>query len=100
MSSSSPFKILWSWLCSLKLAIVLASLATAVLITGSVIMPGHMNVFGSMDQMPLHQWWTTVGRTVPQLTWWLIASGVLLALLGLNTLCCFLTVTVCVLFSQ
>lgn len=90
MRVSSMFNSLWSWLCSLKVAIVLASLATSTLIAGSLIMPGHMDLFGSMDQMPLHQWWSSVGRQAPHLTRWIWATGLLLALLGLNTLCCFI----------
>jgi len=42
---------LWEWGCSLKLAIYVASLATLLIMGGSLIMHKHPQVFESMDQM-------------------------------------------------
>lgn len=81
---------LWKWLCSLKLAIVLASLATLVGIGGSMLIPFYPQIFGGMDSMPLGQWLSTYGTRYFAMTWWVWLSGVLILLLGLNTACCFI----------
>jgi hypothetical protein len=87
--SSLPQK-LWKFLCSLKLAIVLASAATLVTMAGSLWMPGNPRVFGLLDQMTLADWFSLVGSQLPGLSWWLVVTGVLITLLGINTLCCFI----------
>jgi cytochrome c biogenesis protein len=89
MNSSAAGKI-WRFSCSLKLAVVLASLATLVLMAGSLMIPAHPRVFGALDQMPLGEWFTRVGNHVPAKSWWLMVGSGLIVLLGINTLCCFI----------
>lgn len=79
---------LWKLLCSLKLTIVLASLATLLAVGGSVLMPFNPAFF-DLDSMPLGQWLNGIGRQHLELTWWIPAGGVVIVLLGVNTLCCF-----------
>jgi len=80
----------WNFCSSLKLAIVLASLATLLGMAGSLVIHAHPELFGNLDSLPLGAWlrWSAFRR--PDLTWWLWLAGLLLILLGLNTLCCFL----------
>jgi cytochrome c biogenesis protein len=80
----------WKFLCSLKLAVFLASGATLLIMGGSLVMHYHPQVFGAMDRMVLGDWFAAMGNRNPGLTWWLSAAGVLLAFLGVNTLCCFI----------
>lgn len=84
------FASLWRLLCSLKLAIVLAASVTLLGIGGSLVMHFNPRVFGDLDRMILGRWWSTAGSSAPLLSWWVPVGAVLLALLGLNTLCCFL----------
>lgn len=81
---------LWSVLCSLKLAIVLASAATAVIMAGSLPMPANPRLFAIIDRVPMGEWLRTIAPQAPGLTGWVPLAGVLVALLGINTLCCFL----------
>ncbi len=90
MPESSRLKSLWNLLCSLKLAIVLASAATLITVIGSLSVPGNPQIFGTMDGMALSDWLTANGRTFWQQSWWVFAFCALLLLLGLNTLCCFI----------
>ncbi len=80
----------WKLLCSLKLAIVLASAATMVAIGGSVLMPFNPQVFGSLDSTSLGDWLGRVATRSPSLTWWIPVGGILVVLLAINTLCCFI----------
>ncbi len=80
----------WKILCSLKLAIVLASMTTIVVIGGSLYMPFNPKVFGSMDNLTLAGWLTEFGAQSPALTWWVPVAAVLIGALGVNTLCCFI----------
>lgn len=80
----------WKLLCSLKLAIVLASSATLLAVGGSLLMPFNPQVFGSLDRLPLGPWLNLVATREPGLTWWIPVGGVLVVLLGVNTLCCFI----------
>jgi cytochrome c biogenesis protein len=80
----------WKLLCSLKLAIVLASAATLLIMGGSLRIPFNPRTFGGMDQMPLGDWLGSAGAARPDLSWWVFAAGALVLLLGVNTLCCFL----------
>lgn len=82
--------MLWKWFCSLKLAIVLASLATLLGIGGSTLIPFNPGIFGDMDSMTLANWLSTYGVRHVGMTWWLWLSGTLILLLGLNTACCFI----------
>lgn len=90
MAANTPLLRLWGLLTSLKLAIVLASAATALVMAGSVLMPFNPRTFASLDGMILSQWLQSQGRNAPALTWWIPLAGTLLLLLWLNTLCCFL----------
>ncbi|BCR05745.1 hypothetical protein DESUT3_28140 [Desulfuromonas versatilis] len=80
----------WDWLCSLKLAIVLATAATLLIMGGSLLIPGNPRIFASMDALPLGTWLSQVGSRAPGLSWWVYAAAVLMVLLGINTLCCFI----------
>lgn len=81
---------LWKILCSLKLAIVLATAAVVTVLLGSLLMPGRPEVFGAMDRMPLGDWYAQVGSQFPGQSWWVLGAGLLTVLLGVNTACCFL----------
>jgi cytochrome c biogenesis protein len=81
---------MWKWFCSLKLAIVLASLATLLGIGGSLVIPFNPGIFGGMDSQPLGQWLSSSGVRHLEMTWWLWLSAALILLLGLNTACCFI----------
>jgi cytochrome c biogenesis protein len=89
MNRSSLLNKTWKLLCSLKLAIVLASAATLIIMGGSLLIPFNRRIFGRMDQLALGDWLATTGAAHPALSWWVFAAGALLLLLGLNTLCCF-----------
>jgi fluoride ion exporter CrcB/FEX len=81
---------LWNILCSLKLAIVLASAAVLTLVAGSLYMPSRPGLFGAMDRMPLGEWYSQAASQHPEATWWVPVTGILMILLGINTLCCTL----------
>lgn len=81
---------IWKLLCSLKLTIVLASSATLLSIGGSVLMPFNPRVFAGLDSMPLGSWLAKGATQAPGLTWWIPVAGILVTLLGFNTLCCFI----------
>ncbi len=80
----------WKLLCSLKLAIVLASAATILSIGGSLLLPFNPRIFGGLDTMPLGLWLERVAAQSPGMTWWIPLGGILVSLLALNTLCCFI----------
>lgn len=80
---------LWSTLCSLKLAIVLASAATLTTMAGSLLIPFRPAVFASMDRMVFGDWLRQVGLQSFSSTWWVFVAICLLFLLGINTFCCF-----------
>lgn len=80
----------WTFLCSLKLAIVLASTATLVVMAGSLLILGKPELFAMMDSMPLGVWLSQVAGRSPLLTLWVPLAGLLLILLTCNTLCCFI----------
>lgn len=90
MADPAPLIRLWRLLTSLKLAIVLASAATALIMAGSVLMPFNPRTFASLDSMILSHWLQSFGRDAWGLSWWIPLAGILLLLLWLNTLCCFL----------
>lgn len=81
---------LWNLLCSLKLAIVLATAAVLALLAGSLRMPARPEIFGPMDQMALGEWLDRAWSHAPAEAFWVSAAGLLAFLLGVNTLCCFL----------
>jgi cytochrome c biogenesis protein len=80
---------LWNLLCSLKLTIVLTSMATVLTICGSIVMLRYPKTFGMIDEMTLGAWFTRFGHSNYVLTGWFWIVCLLLILLGLNTLCCF-----------
>src|SRR6056297_1847415 len=89
MTKSALFDTqVWKLLCSLKLTIVLASAVTLLAVGGSLLIPFNPQAFGSLDSMPLRFWLSQVATRQPGLTWWIPLGGILVALLGLNTLCC------------
>ncbi|WP_305042020.1 cytochrome c biogenesis protein ResB [Geoalkalibacter sp.] len=79
---------IWDWLTSLKLAIVLASLATLVIMAGSLIMHYHPRLFGDLDAVTLGQWYPQAARQAPLHTLWMPLAALLLLAFGVNTLCC------------
>jgi len=80
----------WNLCCSLKLAIYLASAITLLLMGGSLLIPFHSDIFGSMDQLPAGDWLQHVASSQTGKTWWFYLAAILTGLFGLNTLCCFL----------
>ncbi len=80
----------WKLLCSLKLTIVLASIATLLGVGGSLLIPFNAQVFGDLDAVPLGLWLAEKGSQAPGLSWWIPLAGIFVGLLGLNTLCCFI----------
>jgi len=81
---------IWNFCCSLKLAIVLASLATLLAIGGSLLMHFNPQVFAGLDSLSLAEWYRGFGSHALLLSSWLYLTGLLIALLGINTLCCFI----------
>jgi ResB-like family len=90
MTASPRWKRLWALCCSLKLAIVLASLATLLTMGGSLVIHFLPGVFGALDQHPLGEWFLALGRLHPALSSWLLLLVGLMFLLAVNTLCCLL----------
>jgi len=80
----------WKWLCSLKLAVTLASVATLTIMVGSVRIPAHPDLFGQLDSRVLGDWLRGPGADHPALSWWVFVASITLVLFGLNTLCCFI----------
>lgn len=80
---------LWKLLCSLKLAIITASIATFLLMGGSLLFPGNPQLFDPLDRMPLGTWLNEVAPLAPALSWWFYAFVIALGFLILNTCCCF-----------
>ena len=78
----------WKLLCSLKLTIILASVATLLAIGGSLLMPFNPQAFSGIEEQPLGPWLQQQEQTA--LTWWIPFGGGLVVLLGINTLCCFI----------
>ncbi len=81
---------LWKFCCSLKLAIVLATLATFLLMGGSLLFPGNPRLFDRLEQMPLGQWLNDIAAGNLLLSWWFYLFLLMMILLLLNTCCCFI----------
>ncbi|MDT8441073.1 MAG: cytochrome c biogenesis protein ResB [Desulfuromonadales bacterium] len=81
---------LWSWGCSLKLAIYVASLATLLIMGGSLTMHKHPQLFGPMDDMLMADWLAGAWQQAPQRVWWIPASALCLVIFAINTLCCLI----------
>lgn len=90
MSDMTLLQRLWNWGCSLKLAIYIASLATLLIMGGSLIMHKHPQIFGPMDQMLMADWIQGAWQRAPHLVWWIPLSGLCLLLFAVNTLCCLI----------
>lgn len=81
---------LWELGCSLKLAIYAASVATLLIMGGSLTMNFNPRIFGGMDATTINAWFAEAWARAPHLTWWLPLTALCLAVFGLNTLCCLL----------
>ncbi|KIH77020.1 ResB-like family protein [Geoalkalibacter ferrihydriticus] len=81
---------IWNWLTSLKLAIVLASLATLVIMIGSLIMHYYPAAFGDLDRVTLGSWYPEAAQSTPWHTLWMPIAAVLLIAFAINTLCCLI----------
>jgi cytochrome c biogenesis protein len=79
---------LWDLGCSLKLAIYVASAATALIMGGSLVMHYNRRIFGNMDEATINVWFANAWDKAPQLSWWLPLTALCLAIFGVNTLCC------------
>lgn len=86
-SKSLPRK-LWSFSCSLKLAIALASTATILIMGGSLVMHFNPAIFASMEQEVMSRWLPQAWAQAPQLVFWVPLSGLCIFLFAINTLCC------------
>ncbi|PLY02372.1 MAG: hypothetical protein C0623_03935 [Desulfuromonas sp.] len=83
-------KMIWRTCCSLKLAIILASVATMLAMGGSLVMHFNPDVFADLDAMNLGEWSSRFGRSSPGLSWWFYITGTLVILLAVNTACCLI----------
>ncbi len=81
---------IWKLCCSLKFAILLATLATVLLMGGSLLFPGNPQIFGTLDSMRLGQWLQDIASRSPMLSWWFYGFILAMLLLLLNTICCVL----------
>lgn len=81
---------LWAFCCSLKLAVTLASLATLLIMGGSLVMHFTPEIFAGMEQEVMSIWLPWAWKQAPRLTWWVPLSGLCVFLFGVNTLCCFI----------
>jgi len=79
---------IWKFCCSLKLAILVATLATFLLMGGSLLFPGNPQVFGSLDSMPLGHWLRDVAPHSSTSIWWFYSFVAMMLLLFINTSCC------------
>ena len=52
----------------------------------------HFNpdIFGNLDSMNLRDWTTHRGGINPLMSGWFYLTGLLIALLAFNTICCFI----------
>ena len=81
---------IWNICCSLKIAIIITSITTLIAISGSLVMHFNPSSFGDLDAMSLIEWHNRYAAQSPGMSLWVYATGGLLALLALNTLCCFI----------
>jgi cytochrome c biogenesis protein len=88
--SDSLLQRLWALGCSLKLAIALASIATLLIMGGSLIMHYNPSIFGGMEQEIMGEWLPTAWRRAPLLVSWIPLSGLCVFLFAINTLCCLI----------
>ncbi|MDH3453882.1 MAG: cytochrome c biogenesis protein ResB [Desulfuromonadales bacterium] len=88
--SKSLGQRLWSFGCSLKLAIALASMATALIMGGSLVMHFNPAIFSGMEQEIMSRWLPQAWAQAPLLVLWVPLSGLCVLLFGINTLCCLI----------
>lgn len=81
---------MWRFLCSLKLAIALASAATILIMGGSLVMHFNPAVFAGMEQEIMIRWLPHALERAPHLAFWVPLSGLCILLFGINTLCCLI----------
>lgn len=81
---------LWALGCSLKLAIALASVATLLIMGGSLVMHFNPRIFASMEQEVMSRWLPQAWQQAPLLVFWVPLSGLCVLLFGINTLCCLI----------
>jgi len=86
-----PFILkLWTFACSLKLAIALASAATALIMGGSLVMHYNPAIFTDMEQEIMGRWLPQAWSRAPLLVFWIPLSGLCVVMFALNTLCCLI----------
>ncbi|RMG73823.1 MAG: hypothetical protein D6710_02675, partial [Nitrospirae bacterium] len=71
---------------SVKTAFYLMVAFSVVAVTGSVIHPRNLSFFSGIDSTPLFRWLSQSDHL--EITWWIYAMILILALLGINTLVC------------
>lgn len=81
---------LWLFGCSLKLAIALASMATLLIMGGSLVMHFNPAVFAGMEEDIMARWLPLAWSRAPLLVAWVPLSGICVFLFGINTLCCLI----------
>lgn len=74
--------------CSLKLAIALASVATLLIMAGSLVMHFNPTLFAGMEEQTMARWLPRALAQAPHLVFWIPLSGACVLLLGINTACC------------
>ena len=88
--SKSLGQKLWNFGCSLKLAITLASMATILIMGGSLVMHFNPSIFAGMEQDILSRWLPQAWARAPHLVLWIPLSGLCVLLFCINTLCCLI----------
>jgi len=90
LQKKSLLQKLWGLGCSLKLAITLASVATILIMGGSLVMHFNPRIFSGMEQEIMGRWLPWAWSEAPRLTWWVPVSGICVFLFAINTLCCLI----------
>lgn len=79
--------LMMTFFTSLKTTLWLTGLSMAVFLAGSVSIPGNLDVFSEINDMPLFQWlW--LNRMYPDKIFWIYLLLVLMTLLATATLLC------------
>ena len=79
-------KRLYDILLSVRTAFYLMVAFSVIAVTGSVIHPRNLSFFSGIDSTPLFKWLSRSDHI--EITWWIYAMILVLALLGINTLAC------------
>ncbi len=88
--STSLLQKLWLFGCSLKLAIALASIATILIMAGSLVMHFNPAIFASMEDEIMSRWLPQAWSRAPELVFWVPLSGLCVLFFAINTLCCLI----------